>query len=573
MRVRWLAVVLPALLLGFLRAPARAEDGGEAPAASPEGPTKTDADHDFEWKLPHGWELLDPSESDTQAGFVAKAKRVVSQGVEVTAYVLVRDASGIDLAAATAEVTANKKKALPDAAVAQETVSWAGASDAVALRVAGKSSNGSSVVWFVRAAIVAGRYHQLDVRSVNGAHADVAGEIDAVIAGYKTSAGGGEAPTDGSGGGDATGAKSRFSRRYEKLGVTWKLPEGGTKELPPVKEGDEARKFEWGFTGAGKGDRDRGDAGLVGMAALLLNGAPCIEVQFLTLKANTSDPEPASLIRNEGNFDNLKQNFDGEPIPKTDEDTKLGNARGAYREMSGKSRQDGRPLWIRVYMTTLQKTLFQVVVVAYDGWEQKERDWMKGALDGFAWDDATVGIRGPLVAPFSTASGPRSEWVDLDKKKPFKGAATFNKPVGMGELKRSADQKGWLFAGEVRKGEAYLFVGIQRFDSAQFKGGNPPRGPESLIDDFEGEWKNNVDEPVTRPKSEKINKKPDAFRGAKGHSYEFSGKKGGFPFVENGWVVTAGKNTFWVRAQFGGKDAEKLLTGDWKDFAGSIRFE
>ena len=53
----------------------------------------------------------------------------------------------------------------------------------------------------------------------------------------------------------------------------------------------------------------------------------------------------------------------------------------------------------------------------------------------------------------------------------------------------------------------------------------------------------------------KANKTQASFSGGKGFAYQFEGTGEGQPVVEQGWIVTAGKNVYWVRAQFAGKDA------------------
>ena len=55
---------------------------------------------------------------------------------------------------------------------------------------------------------------------------------------------------------------------------------------------------------------------------------------------------------------------------------------------------------------------------------------------------------------------------------------------------------------------------------------------------------------------------------AKGLAYRFTGSgAGSHPFVEQGWVVKTKGSVMFLRAQFGGVDAEKLMDGTWKAIA------
>jgi hypothetical protein len=52
---------------------------------------------------------------------------------------------------------------------------------------------------------------------------------------------------------------------------------------------------------------------------------------------------------------------------------------------------------------------------------------------------------------------------------------------------------------------------------------------------------------------------------AKGVAYRFTGSgAGGHPFVEQGWVVKTKGSVMFLRAQFGGENAEKLMDAAWK---------
>lgn len=552
--------------------PARAEDGAPG-ATAPESSTREFPEHNFKWTVPAKWTFGEPAEADKSAGFVVTATRVVSPGVEVRGYALVRDAGGASVESNLQQVRDNKSRKLTDIDAKIESVGWSGAEQAHVLKILGKAENKGVVSSRVYAGIVSGKYHQLDLRSVNGAHHEVEGEIAEAAKGYQflTGAKADEEPAPGA----EPAAENPLQRRFEKLGLTWTLPKPPEPtEPPPGSESKEPSTYAVGFTSEGNKDIAPLESGLCSVGVLNKDGGAAIVV-VLELPKAKADVSSLEVIKNEGNFDGAKERFEGSPVPAMDGETHLGNALASSRTMSGKDKE-GRPLWIRWYATTIKKQLYLARVEAHDRAETTQKDWMKGALDGIRWDDTTSGVRGPYVTPFSSASEKRgTDWIDFEKKMPFKHSTVgLTKPATFGRLKYVATDdafKPWVFAGEAREPGGLLFVGILRFDAKAFQ--QQKKEPETLIDDFENDWKNAIDEPKTRPKSEKQNKRPDTFRTGKGAGYDFSGVKEGNPIVEHGWVVKAGQNVFWVRAQFVGKEAETLLKDDWEALMKTIKFE
>jgi hypothetical protein len=574
-----LAALCAALLLVAARAPARAEGEGEPNV-------REFPEHNFKWTLPASWAFEDPSDDDKAAGFVVKAVRNVSQGVMVTAYVQVRDAGSTTVEQNLGMVAENKKKGLKDVEAKQEDAAWSGAPSSRRLRVVGMAENGSRIVWIVHGAIVSGKYHQLDLRCVNGAHHQIGDEVSAAVAGYRFLEGASDVPDAPPPGEGGNGGGNPLVRSFPKLKLTWTLPEppkappeGQQPEAPAPEGGDPDKKpvvKKWGWVNAGNPDIDLLGEGLVAVAALLYDDAPAIEVRLALPKA-ADDVNPSDIVRFEGNFEGWKNNFESTPIPKIDEEAMLGNARGAFRSLTGKSKE-GRPLYVRVAFASVKSRLFQVIVIAHDGAEGKDTPWLKSVLDGLKWEDTKTGVRGPWAVPFRSRTESRgSEGIDAGKKAPFKSSAmSLTKPAAWERIKFSAADGGfetWVFAAEAREGDAYVFAGVQRFDAASMKKASPPKEPDTFVDDLENDWRNTMDEPVTRPKSEKTNRAPGSFATGKGWQFEFTGKKEGQPWVERGWVVQAKGSIFIVRVQFGGKDAEKLLKDDWDDLRKSIRFE
>lgn len=561
------AVALAVSLLLSLRAPARADEAAGAEPAAPV--TKEFKDKNFSVTLPVGWQPADPSEADKANGFVMTARRVVKAGVEATAYVLVRDAGGASVQANLTQVKDNKTRSLKDVQAKEDAVRWAGAQDAHMLKILGKAENGSTIAWFVYAGVVDGKYTQLDVRAVNGAHHDIGPEIDSVIQGFHFLAGA-KAEEDGAPAPVAPAAG--LSKRFEKQGITWTLPK------PPETPNPEDKRT-WGWRAEGNVDLALNDAGRLATASLDDAGQTVILIAFEMPKSSggVMDQNPIDSIKNDGNFKQFSEDFDGTPIPNIDEDTKIGNVRGGSRSLTGKNK-DGRPLYRRVYAVGRRKQLYWLIVTALDKAEQTQKEWLKDAIGGLNWDDTAQGLRAPWVVPFRDVSeGRGSEWLEVNEKKPFASSAVkLVKPATFARIKFTATEQPfakWVYAAEERKPDVYCFVGIEKYDAAQFSSQKPPKEFDTLVDDHESKWKNEMGDPVTRPKSEKSNRSPTTFQGAKGFTYDFTGTKNGIPFVEHGWVVKAGPNIVWVHVQFGGKDAEKALGDDWNALKKSIKFD
>lgn len=552
--------VAAAAVAGVPAAPALHADSG--------GLVVKDEQNDFQWTLPEGWKTQPVSEADRSQGYFAKARREVAKGLDCYANVLVQPTGGNDLDAFFSQMKENKEKALAEVESSDDTVTWAGTTTARSLTVMGRADNGSTVKWFVRGAVVGTRYHQVSVVSYNGAYQDVQSEVDAVLDGYVVLS---APPPDGDApAGDGDASKRPIVRKFEHLGLTWTLPPGGKKTLPPVKDDEPERVWEWGFVNAGNPAMKRGENGLVAAAALNFNGETLIRLE-LELPPAAADIDPAAIVRNERNFESLKNNFDGSPVPNIDVDTRVGNARGAYFTWSGKGARSGKPYFVRFYFVTLQQQLFRLLVIAENRAEQSEADFLRAATHGLVWADASTGIRGPIAAPFPTSTAQRKEWKDHGVEKRLESPLKLKKPKEFGVLSLQ-NAGGYVYAAEARKAGAYVFVGIVRENAERIGKGSPPWTMQSIIDEFENEWKSSVEDPVTRGKSEKANSKDGALKNGKGHTYEFRGTKDGNPFVEKGWVVKAGKDVFWIRAQFGGADADKALDKEFKALLNSIAF-
>ncbi len=570
-----------ALLLTLVLAWVATLSGGRLVRADG-GQTKEFTAQNFKMTVPEGWTFIEPAAADKEFGYVTVVKRVVSPGVEVSAWVLVRDAGGSgSVTSMFAQVKENKQKALSDTKVEEHDVSWSGAGSSRMMKIVGKASNGSVIASYIYAGIVAGKYHQLELKCTNGAHAEIAAEVEAVAKGYRFLAGaaadedpappapGGDAPP-----GDTPAPADPRVRRLEGLGLTWTLPkEYKAPEIRNPQEGTSRQpEAKWGWASEGKPGIKKGEQGLVSIAGLVVDDETVATVRLL-VQPERPGATPQGIVRNEQNFEDDAKNFKGSAIPNIDDDCVIGNWRGASRSLKGENQATGKPLFLKFYFAVLKGVVYQLVVIADDKAEQTHDKWIKATVQGLVWDDTNEGVRGPWVTPFPSYTAVRTDGMKVTKKnEPFTHSTlsmTFQ-PEWL-RLKFSATDQGfdtYVTAAETRAQDAYAFVSVQRFPAEAFV--RQKKEPESLIDDHEGTWSNEMSTPKTREKDK--NKKPSSFKGGKGASYEFTGTKDGQPFIERGWVVKSGQNVFWVKIQLGGKAGESALGGLAKKLVDSIKF-
>ena len=561
---------------------------GPRPVRADGEQTKEFTAENFKMTVPAGWTFQEPAAADREFGYVTVVKRVVSPGVEVSAWVLVRDAGGSgSVTSMFAQVKENKQKALADTKVEEHDVSWSGAGSSRMMKIVGKAANGSVIASYIYAGIVSGKYHQLELKCTNGAHAEIAAEVEAVAKGYRFLAGavadedpappapGGDAPPGDAPPGDTPAAADPRVRRMDGLGLTWTLPkEYKAPEIRNPQDGTSRQpEAKWGFGSEGKPGIKKGEQGLVCLAGLVVDDETVVTVRVIVQKEQPG-ATPQGFVRNEGNFEDDAKNFKGSAIPNIDDDCTIGNWRGASRSLKGVSQATDKPLFLKFYFAVLKGVVYQIVVIADDKAEQTHDKWIKATVQGLVWDDTNEGVRGPWVTPFPSYTAVRTDGMKVSKKnEPFSHSTmSMTLQPEWIRLKFSATVQGfetYVTAAETRAQDAYAFVSVQKFPADAFT--RQKKEPESLIDDHEGAWSNEMSDPKTR-ENPKTNKKPSSFKGGKGASYEFSGTKDGQPFVERGWVVKSGQNVFWVKIQLGGKAGDSTLGPLAKKLVDSIKF-
>jgi hypothetical protein len=546
-----------ALVAAALGSPARADEDAR---------TKSFKDHNFRLTIPESWAWAELTEVERGAGFAVIARRTVSEGVEASARVRVVDAAGSSLDSMLSQIKDAKTKDLQGVVAEERDLEWAGV-PARRLEISGKYEGGASTAIEVYGTIASGKFHQLDVRCINGAEEKLRDELNELAAGYAFL----EAPLTGA---EAAAPKPQ---EFAQFKLVWTLP--APKKGKPAKEDEPSPTLRW-LWGAGsslKPDTAPGQNGTLAAAVLDVDGVRPVVIELITQKAPVGMTAQA-VVEHEPNFLGFVDNFSSIPAPRIDREAEVGNLLGASRTLNGKDKQDPpRPLNYRIYFTVLGDVLFQVLVTAHDDAESHRRAEIRDALAGLHWEGVKMGVRGPRVTPFPTYTDARKDAMDAGKDTTVvQGQITLKKPAAFARMKFDATErsmKDYLFSAEARKENAYVWVGIKRWPLKVFTDSSPPRGPESEIDALESDWKNEMDDAVTlTQKNGKANKSPDGVAGAKGHAYEFRGTKDKTPYVEKGWTVKDGLNAFHIRVQYGGKDAEAAFAPDVKALLKSVKF-
>jgi hypothetical protein len=554
---------------------------------------RTFKDQNFQLTLPTAeWKFEDVMEENKADGWVAIVRRTVGRGVEASAWIRVVDARGAEIDPLMAQVKEAKSQGLKDVIKNEvDQTSWAGV-HAHVLTIKGRHENGSVLLYLSYGAVVDGKFHQLDIRAVNGAEDAIPKEIEALADGYRFLKGGtpprgeGDAPSAGTeepgadepAMGDDAAPPPRVptderTKRFEGLRLTWKLP--------PVP--GEADKPRWVWAPSGNPNLARGGQGKVAGAGLVMpDGSVPVEVE-LFIQGVQPGALPELFAANAKNADRYNESFEGSPIPKVDEETQVGNLEGAALSLRGKGRGDPpRPLEVRNYFAIQKRTLFMVEVVFRNGAEKTHRAEFRAAFDGLAWDETGAGVRGPLASPIPADTEPRGEYVGAEREIKITKAHgfTLTKPPAFAFLKiegqdpatQYAGRQALWFAAEIRKGAQYGFVSISSYPTKSFMDQRPPKDPEALVDEIESEWRTAFPEAVTRPKPDK-NRTKATYRNAAGSEYEFRGTLRGVPYLERGWMVKSGQRWYLVRNQYGGKDAEAAFAADVAALTKSIKFE
>jgi hypothetical protein len=281
------------------------------------------------------------------------------------------------------------------------------------------------------------------------------------------------------------------------------------------------------------------------------------------------DPEFDRKLEKENGFTNLNS-----AKSRVVDSVPIGNSNGVMVLRDGEMRGVGTTL---VY--------FEVVL---RGWLYRWYFWIQGyepdrlkqfqepiqkLMAGVHFPESVNFVEGPLIATdgLATFGGKRGD--DVDKEKEYNRAGyswsskggysgskglSFKKPEGLAYL--GGGERGLQLAVEGRSedGQAYIYFSVWTEATGRLQ--NEGRSEESIVDDHAKAWLSTLGDSALCSKSGKTPYyKNGAFEGAKGLKYEFTATYDDKPYVEEGYVVKQRQNTYWIRIQFGGENAEKKL--------------
>jgi hypothetical protein len=124
--------------------------------------------------------------------------------------------------------------------------------------------------------------------------------------------------------------------------------------------------------------------------------------------------------------------------------------------------------------------------------------------------------------------------------------------------------------GRSADGQAYLWFDVRSWslsDTAVQR-----RKLEDWTTDRESQWKAGAGSDAFVGKG-KQSWSDGSFGTAKGLTYRYTGSLRDVPFVEQGWVVKAKGSVLFLRAQFGGPNAEKAMEPLMKAIKKGIKFQ
>jgi hypothetical protein len=552
---RFLVPVACLLLLG---APAFAADKREV------------ADKNFVWTLPSdSWRFVEPDATNKEDGY---ALGVEHKEGRVKAWARVVPAQGLkaaDLAEEMRTALAQDLTKQGRAQVGQGRLSGlAGATVAIA------GERGGAAYLFLGFIVNHQEtLHSLQIDIYHGAEKDLGTEIDALRRGYRLIKGAGpeEAPMDVSRVKDDDGAQvqgedfpaggpKREGRAavFPSHNVRWTLPEGTPFRWNQVTK-DETKV---GFLIQAIARAERKSEG---------DGDPNQTTAVVELLAGPRRPgaTPEALV-NAANVqeDFIKQLFAGKvdgSKTKVDPSRKVGNHTGASFMLAG---GEGKQIRYFIFVTVMLRDRQYEWRVVLNGGRDVLSTWGKHVstlLDGVEFANTVDPVSGPLGAEgIGAMPSERGHSADKEVEVVIPGGSA-KKPKGVASVPWEGGDGSQRLAWEARAadGMAYLFFDVRGWslsDQAVSR-----RKLEEWVTEREGQWRTVAgSDAVTVTKG----KEPwfeGSWGAAKGLAYRFTGTgAGGHAFVEQGWVVKAKGNVMFVRAQFGGADAEKVMDATWK---------
>ena len=560
-RIAWIPVFVALIALGLL-----------LPASSLAGEIKSYPEHGFEIELPSGtWQHLDPNSNQQEANYVTGYGRRDGESV-VILWIRVQPTLESTVAELTENTRGGLRGSLPavqDVAVKEGSVSGIRGTLVI---VKGKDNRDLAVVFRVFTIQSGNRFYQLLFRFGEGAEKTQARAADALRRGFRLKEGAGpkEEPEkeflEGAGEESAPEEEPEDGdvEPIERDGNTLTFPHHNLKWTIP-----DGSPFEWKFITA---DAKKDEQTLCRAEAKIEHPPkgdeeePVVNTAVIVLNTGPQKPgwTPNGVVNHLGNQEQIEKNaFDKGTLQyartKAQEDIDIGNHTGAVLLMVGA--KDKKVFFFRLYAVGLMGRTY-LWEVHLKGDRNAERDFLdhvEALLETVEFQTTKESIRGPLairgVPPSSSSDKRGSRQGEEAELKRSNFEAT--KPAEMYQLKFDGAETGGMLrlAWEMRTedGESYLYYDLQTLVLSDLR--KKKIKPEKIVKDREGLWRQVAESPSTIKKGKNPWYKASYAKG-RGVGYEFKGYLGETPFLERGFVVTYKKHVYWVRYQFGGRDAE-----------------
>ena len=553
--------------------------------------TKDFADAGFSWTIPDGWQWMEVSSNDENAGYLARAAYGARDAYVVLSARSIPNDDPNFLREHTEEVRQNIAAGLGEARSSVTEGSLAGVKGTL-IKIRGKNRRDVQVVVRIYGIQSGNRIHQIFMEFVNGAEAKFAKQADKARRGYKLKSGGGDEPADSElaeglepseteeGGadeaeeeGDREGQGKAPGRdgntlTFGQRNLRWSIPEGSP--------------FEWGRVTS---DQTIEAGVMCGAEATIelevseeaqARGAPtentALVLLFVQKAQEGADAE--GMVKHQGNHQMWEKNYFAKVDYgrfKTSDKIDVGNYTGAALMMAGTT-EEGHARYLRIYAVVLKDTIYRWEV-SLTGDRNVNDDFseaVKELMKTVEFLNTTTWVRGPLairaVAPYDLERG-----TGVGKERPVRSmgfTAKKPKPFASVEFATGAN---WRLAWEMRSEDKqkYLYFDVQTWSERSLQGVR--NFAEDRIKQREGEWKEGVDSAQTIKKGKTPYFKASFGKG-KGLGYEFKGFLGEVPFIERGFVVKHKKYWYWFRYQIGGEDAEKIFKKEIKALRKAIKF-
>jgi len=536
-------------------------------------------DRNLAWTLPSAhWSFVEPGAPEKENGYVLGAQHA---GGGVRAWARVTPAEGLAAKDLAEEIRDGTTKGLSKQAQAQVMDGRLSGLAGSAVLVSGEQGG---VPYTMRAWVIlqGGTLHALIVDVFHGADKDLGSEIDALRRGYRLLAGAGpeEAPAAGQtpvegGGADLQGeafpplGPKREGRTvvFPSHNLRWTLPEGSPYAW--TKATDDEKKVGQVLLQAKAGmerKAEGADEPKVTSSQVLLVVGP-----------RTAGATPSGIVNNSGVHEHfIKTVFGKTPVDasktKIDPDRKVGNMQGASFMLVG---GQGKTVACFIFVTVMLRDRTYEWHVVVEGGKDVLSTWGKhvgGLFEGVEFPNTVEPVSGPVgVAGIGALPSSRGHSGDKEVEQAFAGG-TAKKPKGVLSVPWESGEAAQRLAWEARSpdGLAYVFFDVRGWSSSDRQ--VAARKLEEWVTEREGEWKGVAGSDALTVTKGKEAWQDGAFAGAKGVTYRFTGSTpGGEPLVEQGWVVRAKGSVLFLRAQFGGQDAEKVMDAAWKSMRKGIK--